>query len=301
MSLSNLELFPLGFGTAKLRSLNGGLSATESNRLLEIAFEEGIRFFDTAPSYGQSQAEVSIGKLSPRIRHEICICSKVGYCYGWGASILNALKPFLRPAVSMAPILKKIAHNSRQRMDQKGSIRIDIRPDAIRISLLATLRRLRRDALDLLLLHDASLDSLSAANSAEFDSLLKEGLIRRWGVATNDLDVAQRAVELNGLSAMQLPVYSEWVNAAGDLFAKCKERGINVIANRVLSGFRTEAAADLSANMDSVWSVNHCFRFALQQPAVRVVLCGTTDPTHLLVNVQAMRSLIAKQPMEQFD
>jgi aryl-alcohol dehydrogenase-like predicted oxidoreductase len=159
MNLSDTAIFPLGFGTAKLRSVNGGLSARLSKCLLGSAFEKGVRFFDTAPSYGQSQAEETIGGLSPRIRHEVFICSKVWYCYGRSANLLNALKPFLQPAASIAPLLKKVARDSRGRIQQHGSIKVDIRPAAIRVSLVATLRRLRRDTLGVLLLHDASLDS----------------------------------------------------------------------------------------------------------------------------------------------
>jgi aryl-alcohol dehydrogenase-like predicted oxidoreductase len=298
MNLSDTAIFPLGFGTAKLRSVNGGLSARSSKRLLEVAFEEGIRFFDTAPSYGQSQAEEAIGGLSPRIRNEISVCSKVGYRYGRNATVIRALKPFLRPTVSLAPFLKKVTRDSRGRIDQQSSIRVDIQPAAIRVSLVATLRRLRRDTLDVLLLHDASMESLSAANSAELDSLAKEGLIRQWGVSTSDLAVAHRAVEVNGLAVLQVPVYSAWVGAAGDLFAKCRERGVDVIANRVLSALYRETKEPISVKVESVWSVNQCFEFALRQPAVRIVLCGTTDSGHLRANVKVMRTLLYKQLKE---
>lgn len=264
---------------------------------MEIAFDEGIRFFDTAPSYGQSQAEKSIGSLTPRIRNEIYVCSKVGYSYGRSACAINFIKPFLRPAVSMSSFLKKVAGNSRGKINRHISISVDIQPIAIRVSLIATLRRLRRDTLDVLLLHDASLHSLSEANSAELESLVKEGLIRRWGVSTNDAAVAHRALDVRGLTILQVPVYDPWVEQAGDLFAKCMERGVDVIANRVLTALHEEAKP-VSSSMESVRSVDRCFQFAIRQPAVRIVLVGTRDATHLRANVQAMRNLVSRHLKE---
>ena len=300
MNLSDVTGFPLGFGTAKLRSVNGGLSARSSNYLLESAFEQGIRFFDTAPGYGQGQAEEAIGRLDARFRHEVSVCSKVGYSYGRGAAVINTLKPFLRTAASIAPFLKKVAQGSRRRIQQQGSISVHIAPPAIRASLVSSLRRLRRDTLDVFLLHDPNLNSLSAENSTELDSLAKEGLIGRWGVSTDDLMVARRAAEMNGLTVLQLPINSSWVSAAGDLFAKCRERGVDVIANHVLVALRQGTQATDLAILEPERSVDQCFEFALRQPAVRIVLCGTTNSEHLRANIRAMRKVLGRQSMESY-
>lgn len=103
MNLSDKAIFPLGFGTARLRSVNGGISARSAAALLGRAFEDGIRFFDTAPSYGQGQAEEAIGRLCSRARHEVFICSKVGYSYGRRGAAINVVKPLIRSAASFAP------------------------------------------------------------------------------------------------------------------------------------------------------------------------------------------------------
>lgn len=170
---------------------------------------------------------------------------------------------------------------------------MDIRPDAIRTSLNATLRRLRRDALDVLLLHDASLESLSAENSAVLESLVRKGLICSWGVSTWDASVARRAVELDGLTALQVPVYPAWVAAAGDLFARCRERRVCVIAHQVASGLREGADARDAATAGGNRLIEQCFTFALRQPAVHIVLRSTTNPEHLRANVQAMRKIVS--------
>ncbi len=62
--------FPLGIGTGRLCSLNGGLSVPKATDLLRQAHELGVRFFDTAPSYGQGQAEQAIGRLDSSMRND---------------------------------------------------------------------------------------------------------------------------------------------------------------------------------------------------------------------------------------
>lgn len=281
---------PLGFGTSKLCSVNGGLSSVAARRLLEAAFDAGIRFIDTAPSYGQGQAESAIGSLPERLKDEIFLCSKVGYNYGRKALLINAIKPILRRAAKSLAMFRRVVQKSREGMQRHGGISVDIQPESIRASLAGSLRRLRRDRLDLLLLHDASLQSLNERNRLVLDSLVSEGAIGHWGVSTADATVAHRAVDLRNLGFLQVPVEPAWVNEAGDLFRKCYDRGITVIANRVLSPTRTDGISPLPKE-EAGRIVEQCFSFALQQPAVRVVLCGTTSNTHLQENVSAMKRL----------
>jgi aryl-alcohol dehydrogenase-like predicted oxidoreductase len=283
---------PLGFGTGKLRSLAGGLSARSAKRLLEIAFDEGITFFDTAPSYGQGQAERVIGRLSLRIRHEIFICSKIGYSYGRGSTLVNVVKPFVRPMISFMPRLREAVNNSRKQFHERGSITVEILPTTIRTSVVGTLRRLKRDCLDILLLHDPSVESLSDENVSVLALLTREGLIRRWGVSTSDTAVAHQSIRTKGLTVLQLPVHPSWVVTAGDLFVDCLKAKIDVIANHVLS-----AALD-QPNKLSPDSLLDRFEFALRQPGVSIVLCGTTNVEHLRANTRVVKVLAGNSGVE---
>lgn len=59
-----------------------------------------------------------------------------------------------------------------------------------------SLKRLKRDALDVYLLHNPSPDALSVGEAASaMDTLKKEGKLRHWGVSAGDLDVARAAVD----------------------------------------------------------------------------------------------------------
>ena len=98
MDASTSSPLPLGFGTGNLRSFQGGIPAAAARTLLEAAFDLGIDLVDTAPSYGQGEAEETIGGLPDALRSRIVICSKVGIAYGRKGGVLGAVKPLLQPA-----------------------------------------------------------------------------------------------------------------------------------------------------------------------------------------------------------
>jgi aryl-alcohol dehydrogenase-like predicted oxidoreductase len=66
----------------------------------------------------------------------------------------------------------------------------------LRTAVERSCKRLRRDALDVYLLHNPSPDALSVGEAASaMDTLKKEGKLRHWGVSAGDLDVARAAVD----------------------------------------------------------------------------------------------------------
>jgi aryl-alcohol dehydrogenase-like predicted oxidoreductase len=217
------------------------------------------------------------------------VCSKAGYRYGSKALVIKALKPVLQPAANSVSMLRSMIQKSREGIARSESIRMEIRADTIRTSLAGTLRRLRRDRLDLLLLHDPSAESLHAENQSVLDALKQEGLIGQWGVSTGDTAVAHRALELENLGVLQVPLEPDWVEEAGDLFSKCLAAGIPVIANRVLTPIRAGAP---SSAVEAQRRIEQCFTFALSQPAVRMVLCGSTKAAHLRANVKSMHHVL---------
>jgi aryl-alcohol dehydrogenase-like predicted oxidoreductase len=287
MELSKTDL-PLGLGTAKLRSLVGGLSASGARDLLAGAFELGIRFVDTASCYGQGDAEVAIGNLPPRLAQELTVCSKIGYRLGVKTALVRMLKPVLRPVLARLSSLRRLtaAHREHTRLDvASGNV---INAPAIRADVQASLRRLRRARIEILLLHDPTMGSLNDDNQRELDDLVREGLVGQWGVCTREMPVARVALSLQNLSVLQVPVDRESLVQAGNLFHDCEVKSVSVIANRVLSPLmeRPPVFADAESR------VGQCFELALKQPAVSLVLCGTNRLEHLATNVRAMRRVM---------
>jgi aryl-alcohol dehydrogenase-like predicted oxidoreductase len=288
--------FPLGLGTSKLRSLSGGLSSRQAVRLLEAALDEGIRWFDTAPSYGQGQAESAIGLLPTAKRQQAIICTKVGHHFGRKAWLVNAVKPVLQPVARYASAVRKLLARSRENLVDRGAIRVEIDPSALRANLTDSLRRLRREQTDVFLLHDPSPKALNAANEQALEALRTEGLIGRWGVCTGELDVAREALSLTNLSVLQLPVDADWAHAAGDLFAQAQRQGVLVMGHRVLLDLARTGASASAAEREA--AVRQCYAHALALPGLEVALCGTTSLEHLKNNVRLVRQLVAERTRE---
>jgi aryl-alcohol dehydrogenase-like predicted oxidoreductase len=70
--------FKLGLGCWALGSDSyGELSEPEASKILGPAYENGVRFFDTSPTYGKGLSEERIGKFLSN-KKDILIASKVG-------------------------------------------------------------------------------------------------------------------------------------------------------------------------------------------------------------------------------
>ena len=283
--------FALGIGTGRLCSLNGGISIRSAGRLISRAFELGVRFVDTAPIYGQGQAESAIGSLAPHLRNELVVCSKVGYTFGNKVALINAAKPILRHVLPFAGVLRHKIARARSNANANNSFRIHIEPSTITTALDGTLRRIRRDYLDLLLLHDPSAESVeNEANQLQLNRLVESRKIGAWGISSSDVTVIERAISASACSIVQFPVNREWLATYPDLMQRCERQGVSVIANGVLAPLSPPSESSLASHCAT--TVEDCFAFALGQPAVRVLLCGTRKVSHLERNVQIVRSLL---------
>ena len=66
---------PLGLGCAGLFRL---ASASDRRRVLDAAFDAGVKHFDVAPMYGLGRAEFELGRFARRRRSDVVIATKFG-------------------------------------------------------------------------------------------------------------------------------------------------------------------------------------------------------------------------------
>ena len=90
----------LGFGGS---GLMGGISERESLRLLETAFDAGIRHFDVAPAYGHGRAERCLGKFLQGKRDQVTVATKYGILPPAQAGLMDMARSVVRPAVAKLP------------------------------------------------------------------------------------------------------------------------------------------------------------------------------------------------------
>jgi D-threo-aldose 1-dehydrogenase len=169
----------LGFGCG---DLYGGASYAASARLVATALDSGIRYFDVARLYGNGSAETVLGRILPRVRDQVIIVSKAGILpysmLRWTQFIRRAAKA-ARMAGPLARALVAAPPPSAARFGAFGL------GDLAR-SVGRSLKALRTDYLDILLLHECSVADARQPEVLEFlERLRTQGKIRRFGIATH--------------------------------------------------------------------------------------------------------------------
>ena len=170
----------MAFGCA---SLGSALSWRQSCQLVEAAWAHGFRHFDTAPPYGAGQSERVLGEVLGALREQSILVTKVGIAHPRAGIALRALRHAAQPVSRLLPGLwSRAARRARQASSPSG--RFDVR--SVRASVAQSLRQLRTERLDALLLHEAGPDDLSDELGAQLDAWLRDGVVRVVGVGTAD-------------------------------------------------------------------------------------------------------------------
>jgi D-threo-aldose 1-dehydrogenase len=130
-----VQLSALGFGAAPIGNLYGAVTEADALAAVDAAFEQGIRYFDTAPFYGFGLSESRLGRaFAGRARNTFAISTKVGRHIEADPSATGHLN-------------EGFAVSGRRAV-------FDYSRDGVRRSFEASLRRLGLDYVDVLLLHD---------------------------------------------------------------------------------------------------------------------------------------------------
>jgi D-threo-aldose 1-dehydrogenase len=226
----NLSVPRLGFGGA---SLVGGPSRRHSLKLLETAFECGIRHFDVAPSYGLGGAEDVLGEFASRHRGEITITTKFGIARPapWQRSVMQWARVALRSVVSRAPSLKRrLIRTMTNHASAHASAGPKFEADVMLRSLDISLKALRSERIDVLLLHEVDAGELSDELILTLERAEQDGKIGAWGIGS--------ALEkLNRMAAGSLTrarvLQFEWAPATS---LQSKYPGTLVIAHQAIAG-----------------------------------------------------------------
>jgi aryl-alcohol dehydrogenase-like predicted oxidoreductase len=166
----------LGFGCAPLL---GRASRRESLRALGLAMEAGITFYDTARSYGYGESEGLLGEFLAGRRDRVVLCTKFGIlpaAGGWKQRV----KPLAQAAVKRIPALQKLAR--RAATGQLQPEQFDVA--TLRKSFETSLRELRTEYVDLLLLHAAPLSVFERDDLFEaLEKLVAQGKVKLAGIS----------------------------------------------------------------------------------------------------------------------
>jgi aryl-alcohol dehydrogenase-like predicted oxidoreductase len=161
--------------------LVGGRTTAESTRLLEAAYEAGIRHFDVARAYGTGDAEAVLGRFARRRRDEVTITTKFGIFPLGATASLSVAKQIVRPALRRSRVLLGVARRHARHALQSGRFAPD---DALR-SLAMSLERLGSPYVDAFLLHDCIAEDWRRTELREaLERCVSDDLVRSYGTAT---------------------------------------------------------------------------------------------------------------------
>jgi aryl-alcohol dehydrogenase-like predicted oxidoreductase len=179
----------IGFGCASLGSRVDGRRGMAA---LARAYEAGVTWFDVAPSYGDGHAEGLLGKFLAGKRAHVAICTKVGIVPGRVSLAMRIAKPAVQWIITLRPEMRNHVTSFRppaQRMQLTGPF--------IESSIVESLRRLQTDYVDVLALHEATLDDVQRDDVLRtLDNIISKGYARAISLA-GDPVVALAAVKLS--------------------------------------------------------------------------------------------------------
>jgi aryl-alcohol dehydrogenase-like predicted oxidoreductase len=247
LAKSGLITSRLGFGASRLHYLR----SRERLNMLAAVVDLGIVHIDTAPAYGDGLAEAALGDFLRQGRERVVVATK----YGIPANPL--LQPFPQ---GVRAIARRLAFGSFTRPPLSAA--------GLRASAEQSLRRLKIGCIDILFLHEPSIERLGDPSEMveEFRQLRKRGLIRAFGLAGAWSAIAPILLAAPGLGDVVQTSETEWpASSPPDITYGAIGRGAQ-------NYFASGPAADVAAER---------LRAALSRRPNGVVLVSTTKLQNL--------------------
>jgi len=206
----------LGFGCG---SVMGRVGRKDSLRAMHAAWDAGVMLFDTARSYGYGEAEGLLGEFLVGRREQAVVVTKFGILPKPMTAWKRFAKPVVRGVLRVAPEIRDLVRQGI--VGEMSAGHFDVA--TMRSSLEESLRQLRTEYVDVLLVHEAPEDVYRRDDlMAELAKVVAEGKARRAGVASTAKVAAYGwAANLPVIQALQFPAFflgpSRWeeVHLAG--------------------------------------------------------------------------------------
>ncbi len=171
----------IGFGCGRLA---GGADFTQSAKIVETALELGIRYFDVAPSYGLGMAEDVLGSVLGGAVTDVIVATKVGISRPVAGGGLSILRKYLGPVLRRSVVAKDLALRILSHTVSHGKFAVA----DVEASLVESLRRLKREKVDVLLLHEPGDEVINPDILDWADEKRRRGLVSLFGVGVNDAE-----------------------------------------------------------------------------------------------------------------
>ncbi|GAB2557812.1 aldo/keto reductase [Rhodanobacter koreensis] len=308
-----LKLSTLSFGGAPIGNLYQGVDEAVAAEAVERAWQLKVRHFDTAPYYGYGLSEVRLGHvLSGFPRDSFTLSTKVGRLIEDASG--------------------STGHDGFA-VDGKRAI-FDYSRDGILRSVEASLKRLRTDRIDILLLHDigelthgerhpAILQQALAEALPTMAELRTQGVCRAIGIGVNEEAVCLQVMPCFRLDAIMLAGrYTLFEQARSErVMAMAQQQHVAILAagpyNSGLLGAPgapghtydyVPASKSVRARAQRFYDIcaatgvdmgAAALQFPLVHPAVVTVVCGLRSADEVAVSVQRLEQRIPADTWQQ--
>lgn len=197
LGTGRLEVSSIGLGCMGLSfGLGPATDRKQAIAVIRTAADRGVTLFDTAEAYGPFVNEDLVGEALEPIRDAVVVCTKFGF-----------------------------------KIDASGAmVGLDSRPQHIRETVDASLKRLRTDRIDLLYQHrvDPAVPMEDVAGAVK--NLIAQGTVKHFGLSEASVRTIRAAHAVQPVTAIQ-DHYSLWMREPEQTkFAVCEELGIGLVA-----------------------------------------------------------------------
>ncbi len=308
MTLKNILPGRLGFGTAPLGNMFRAIPDEEARATVEAAWDQGIRYYDTAPFYGAGLSEQRLGQvLSTKPRDEYVLSTKVGRV------ILDEHETEVPDFGEKGGIFE---HGNPNRVVHEWTA------EATERSIEGSLRRLGVDRLDIVWVHDIAQDfhgdlwvqKFEEARTGAFRVLSRlrdEGVIRAWGLGVNKTEPIEMTLALDepqpdGFLLAGRYTLLDHEHALQRLLPMAQEQNVGMVvggpySSGILAGGAhfeyQQAPPEIIAKVNRLkeLTAKHgisikaaALQFSLAHPVADAVVPGATKPSRIAEDIAAL-------------